>query len=265
MLPLAEMQCGMLGHLLAPAGASAARAIYKNWPISSADGLSVHRNTVQGGLRDALGLSFPTVRALVGEECFTAMVLAFVSSQPPRQACLNSYGQGLPAFIERYPATAELAYLPDVARFDWVLDERARYPGDDGRRPALIVPLDESLDLMLPSSLWIESYHYPVDEIRLAIEAGDDAALGAINLRSGPCWVAAWRGETRVSAVTIPETAARFLLSLLSGLDAEAALKSAAALASMESVLAQLQSHVFAASFAHLHQKETAALSGVTS
>lgn len=81
-------------------------------------GLSVYRNTIAKGCVDALAANFPTVQAMVGEEWFRAAAALFAREGPPTTAALLNYGEGFPAWLERFPPAADLPYLAGIAHLD---------------------------------------------------------------------------------------------------------------------------------------------------
>lgn len=89
----------------------------------------VHRNNVVSSLVEAIADTFPVTRQLVGEAFFTAMAHLFVTRTPPRSPVLTLYGDGLPAFIERFEPARSLPYLADVARLE-VLRVRSFHAAD---------------------------------------------------------------------------------------------------------------------------------------
>ncbi|WP_394687986.1 DUF2063 domain-containing protein [Hoeflea sp.] len=79
---------------------------------------AVYRNNVTVSLINALADIFPAVARLVGEDFFRNMARTYMANEPPQSARLFEYGQGLPAFLERFEPVAKLPYLPDVARLE---------------------------------------------------------------------------------------------------------------------------------------------------
>ena len=89
-------------------------------PIARQPGFSVHRNTSARGSVEALRSAFPTIDLLLGEDMFGNVALAYRNEQPPATPILAAYGACFPNFLARQPWTAELPYVPDVARLDWL-------------------------------------------------------------------------------------------------------------------------------------------------
>jgi hypothetical protein len=218
-------------------------------PASAA--FTVHRDTVLGGLANALRLTFPTVDALVGEAFFDQTASAFVAEQPPRRANLSAYGEGFPAFIDGYPHAAALAYLADVARLDLAVAQALAKPDIDIRRQ---LALDAAVHLSLPVSLTVLVLNSPADLIRDGVEADDDLALGAIDLSAGPRWFAVWRAGRAATVQTLSPAAGRFLAAIQAGANADDALAAATADAEPAVALQAIQTEVFAARFAQIIQ-----------
>lgn len=225
---------------------------FRAWPVPAEEALSVHRNTVLGGLRDALRLSYPTVALLIGDNCFNQVVSHYAALYPPRTACLSLYGDGFPDYLQRFPTTAALAYLPDVARFDRRLERVASASDDSGSASAVTANIDDVLLLCLPPSLTLFEGQYPVDRIREAVTANDDDQLASLDMTPRPRRFAIWRSPRGVSLRPIGEAAGRFLTALLQGADAAAAIESASTGYSGQGVLVELETDVFRASFTRL-------------
>lgn len=80
----------------------------------------VYRNNVIASLIDALADSYPVVQALVGGDFFRAMSAEFIRYHPPQSSVLVSYGADFPDFISHFSPVADLPYLADVARLEWL-------------------------------------------------------------------------------------------------------------------------------------------------
>jgi hypothetical protein len=222
-------------------------SLFAEGPIAAHEALATHRDTVLGGLAEALALTFPTVRRLVGDACFDQAAAAYALASPPRQAGLARHGERFPDFLEAYAPAAALAYLPDVARLDLALDRAGAAP-----RLQRLFKLDAGVTLSLPVSLALLGLAWPADEIRDALEAGDDAGLAATDLSPAARRFAVWRAADGAGLRALSPAAAAFLAALLAGADAAAALGAAARTTGQEAALLAIQAEVFAASFAQV-------------
>ncbi len=102
--------------LLQGAAAPAGLATWNGSDVAQRYG--VYRNNVVVSLIEALGAAFPVVRALVGEDFFSAMARDFVRASPPQSPVLSTYGDEFPDFIALFAPAASLPYLADVARLE---------------------------------------------------------------------------------------------------------------------------------------------------
>ena len=188
-------------------------------------GMQAYQANAGASAERALAASFPTVQALVGEESFAAMARAFWHANPPLRGDLAWFGEALPAFIADSEQLADVPYLPDVARLDWLLAlvERAA----DGKADAATLNLLAEAD---PSELCIElmpgvavlASAYPVVSLWLAHQSGDEAATHRANVRNALATGegehalverAGWRG----SALAVDAASARWTSSLMRG------------------------------------------------
>ena len=252
-MPLAELQRDMARALLSGDMQSLLGRIAAG-PIPAEAALSVHRNTMLGGLAGALRLTFPTVDRLVGEAFFDQAAAAYAQERPPGEAAFTRHAAGFPAFLQRYPLAAGIAYLADAARFDLAIHDAGAAPLEG---EGVDTPLDEGTRLALSPSLRIESFVYPVDEIRDALDADDEHRLAAIDMEPRPLAFAVWRSEAGAVVRPMTPPSAAFLSALIAGAPAEEALEQALAGQDADA-FTRLQAEVFGAGFAsiHTHQAE---------
>lgn len=74
-------------------------------------------NEIQIG---ALRAAYPAVLALIGEAFFDQTARGYRSRYPSGSGNLQGFGARFADYLETLPATRELAYLPDVARLEWL-------------------------------------------------------------------------------------------------------------------------------------------------
>ena len=87
------------------------------------DRLAIYRNNIFSNLREALRDVYPVVEKLVGEAFFRHAADHFIRLYPSANGDLHQFGKGYAEFLTRYPAAAELVYLPDTARLEWLIHE----------------------------------------------------------------------------------------------------------------------------------------------
>ncbi len=154
---------------------------------------AVYRNNVVVSLIDALADTFPVTLELVGDEFFRAMAGVFVRAAPPKSALLAEYGEGFPAFIERFEPARSVPYLADMARLELLRvrafhaadadpvtpDRVARALADPERLPALRVTCHPSLSVLRSDyalvSLW--AAHQGIGDLARVDPAVPETAL----------------------------------------------------------------------------------------
>jgi hypothetical protein len=77
-------------------------------------GLAVYRNNVMSGLIKVVAARFPSVRRLLGEDCFLESVRRFIAAEPPRSPVLLDYGDGFPEFLRSSGGDACIADIGDL-------------------------------------------------------------------------------------------------------------------------------------------------------
>jgi hypothetical protein len=115
---LRELQWGFAAALLDGESGDFARHV-RAAGLSGARRLQVYRNNTVLGLTGALKAVYPVVRRLVGEAFFQYAGAQYIARHPSRSGDLHEFGEHLPPFLQSFAPTAELVYLPDVARLEW--------------------------------------------------------------------------------------------------------------------------------------------------
>ncbi len=91
--------------------------------------LSLYRGNLTVSWDKALSSAYPVLKALVGEEFFTALARAYGKAFPSRTGDLNRFGADFEGFLAGFPPVADYPYFPDMARLEWAL-HRAHYAAD---------------------------------------------------------------------------------------------------------------------------------------
>jgi len=178
---------------------------------------NVYRNNVVVSLCEALGKTFPAIKALLGDDYFNALARAFVTEHPPQTPVLIWYGGAFPGFVEAFPTLADYPYLADVARTEWAWLQA--YHAEDA------MPMDPSeLGALPPEQVgearfrkhpaaWVISSNWPVWDLLRVNRFGEQAA---IDLKV-PQSVLVSRPELEVEVTLLRPGADRFLDRLFNG------------------------------------------------
>lgn len=189
--------------------------------IAPEDRLRLYRNAYLDRLITSMRLTYPATVKLVGTAFFDGACLAFIGAHSPTSACLHDYGAEFADFLAAFPAARELAYLHDVARLEWAVSIVAHSPDVAALTPAdlmVIEPRDHArVCLSLHPAFRLLRLDCPADAIWRAVLDGDDAALAALDVRSGTVWLALARGAEGVQVERMDERRWRFMAAIAAG------------------------------------------------
>jgi len=169
---------------------------------------AVYRNNVRTCLGRALADAYPVVERLVGEEFFRHTACRYIAQHPSRSGDLNAFGEQFPAFLRGFAPVRALAYLPDVARLEW-LCRRALLAADR-------LPLKLACRALLPSVRLFAS-DWPVHRIWQVNQPG---WMGdpSVDLRLGGIKLAVKRAGHRIELLPLTPGEWEFLCFLAGGL-----------------------------------------------
>ncbi|WP_114240769.1 DUF2063 domain-containing protein [Dyella sp. C9] len=181
---------------------------------------NVYRNNVVAGQVSTLLDAYPATARLVGKAFFKAMARDYVMAHPPVTPMMFDYGADFPAFIDAFPAAAELPYLGDVARIErcWVeaYHSAEASPLPTPRlREALVGEDLRRLTLQLHPSVRVLQSAFPA----LAIWEANTGSSGdrEIHLDDGPEDILMVRPEANVEVHRLPRGGAGFFQALSRG------------------------------------------------
>lgn len=182
--------------------------------------LAVHCNHHLISLTEALGATFPTLRALVGDDFFAQAARSHIAAAPPAGPCLFEYGEGFPDHIASLPAARHLPYLGDSGRLDWAIN-RAYHAPD---APVLDAPTLAAVEagaagllrFVAHPSLGLLVSPFPLPAIRAAARPDADPAT-RVSLDAGETWLMIWRAGDDVVWRALSEAEYRFAAALLQG------------------------------------------------
>ena len=156
--------------------------------MSARERLAIYRNNVFASLTDVLKETFPAVVRIVDERFFSYAAHEFIAQHPPAKASLLEYGGEFADFLEAFPPARELAYLADVARFEWLMNTAAHATDAEPASVDALAQVSpenaERLMFRLDSSVGYLASPFPVDTIWRA-NRSCDSGDAVIDLASG--------------------------------------------------------------------------------
>lgn len=254
MLSLRELQAVVGAGILGDAPEKL-RGVVREDGLAFDRRLQVYRNNNFISLTEVLKATFPVVCRLVDEQFFGYAADAFIRACPPRAACLSEYGDAFADFLAAFAPAQRLAYLPDVARLEWAINEA--YFADDAPAldPARIAALPQerygTLSFLLHPSCRLVGSAHPVDRIWQAHQPDGDLDT-PIDLAAGGCRLLVQRRGLDVQMTALDAAGHAFLAALEDGRSLQAAYETAAAIDGAFDLVAALAAHLARGTFSDI-------------
>ena len=162
-----------------------------DFPIESGDTppavqIEVYRNNLRENYRKCLTNAYPIVERLVGEMCFRDLAAQYSRQYPSTNSDLQFFGKTFSVLLNKLYGESEFAYLPDVARLEWAIEEALIVPRSSAMEIGALSQVDASehsrLRFLLRPGLSLIRTNYPVLEIWQANQADDERV---VNLAAG--------------------------------------------------------------------------------
>jgi len=157
---------------------------------ASAAGLSVYQNNYRASLVGCLEVSYPHVRAFVGEEAFHDVSIMHIDRHPPHAWTLDAYGEDfIDTLTERFPRNPD---VHELAWIEWSLSEAFVAPDTPPMSTAALVDMDwDRARLTLSPSLCSTSATTNAEAIWVALQEGNEVPEG--EMLHAPAGLIAWR------------------------------------------------------------------------
>ena len=200
-------------------------------PTGSDDsrGVAVYRNARLAILRNTLAGAYPVCRALVGDDCFDAIVRDTLAVQGSTSANLHRYGDALPEVIAQSPLAGSVPYLADVARLEWHVHWAHYAPDaqpqalDAAALGTLLAQPADTLRAGLVDGAWYVASPWPVVSIWRAHQPDATIALSNIGLDTHEAAIVTVQ-DRRVVVLDLDASTAAFLTACDATPSLEAAL-----------------------------------------
>lgn len=148
--------------------------------------LNVYRNNYRQGVIGHLRQTFERCNAHVGEDYFAQLASSYLAEYPPQTTALEGYGYEFPKHLATLQTQrselAKLAYLPDLAKLDWLCDEiyysPAPSPWPRQVFNELTLEQQANTQLLLSPACRLLRSHWPLSQLwELHAERCDDVEM----------------------------------------------------------------------------------------
>jgi len=215
--------------------------------------LQIYHNNTYGSLTEALKDTFPVVCQLVDERFFKYAAHEYIKQHPPRAPRLAEYGADFAAFLAGFEPARSLAYLPDVARLEWAINEAYHAADAPNLDPAHIAAVPQeryaALAFVTHPSCRLFTSPFPVDRIWQAHQPGGDLA-SPIDLSAAGCRLLVDRRDGEIRFLSLDAPGLAFIEGLVAGRTLQVAYEAAAAVDPTFDLVGALGTHLGRGSFA---------------
>ena len=152
--------------------------IKPNDRLSSVERLEIYNRVYWFRILSSLADDFPGLRAVVGQEKFDQLILAYLTELPSESFTLRDLGSRLEKWLRQHPefTPGQEQIALDMVRLEWADIEAF----DAAEHPRLtqqeLLTLGEDPVFDLQPNLFLLDLAYPVDELLLAIRKDDQDA-----------------------------------------------------------------------------------------
>lgn len=178
----------------------------------------IYRHICEAIQGDALRTSYPAVLALVGDAFFEQTVQGYRAAYPSRSGNLQTFGSRFAEYLDGLPSLQALAYLPDVARLEW-LRQRAALAGEfaDCLSPPIASNFEsaraDDVVILHPSVRLLASRHAVLTIWRYAMQP----APARLELPASGERVIVWREDGEVAIAPLDPASFACIASLMHG------------------------------------------------
>ena len=170
-------------------------------------------------MREALSEVYEAIAHLLDAAAFQRLAFDYARAHPSREYNLSFAGRHLPDFLPRWPTTADLPFLPDLARLEWAVCDAfhafEQPPLEAARLSSLTLEEWASVQLRFQPSVRVVSSAWPILDLWQARTAPRQEI--DILLVDRPQHVLVFRQGTRVRCEQLEPQEANALSALLTG------------------------------------------------
>ncbi len=202
-------------------------ALYETGKIPLDERVRVYRDNIVSGLAATMAQTFPTVRALCGEEFTRGLLRHYIRQNLPQSGWLEEYGADIPEFIATFPPAKQLPYLADSAKLDWCLSACEHAQDDYALSPKNLQGLERVGDvtLHLRTSAYLLYSPFPILKIRDFSLNPDHEEMSPPDLKGGETYVMIYRPYLKGEYIELSKDEYAFLKHIHGGESVASALE----------------------------------------
>ncbi|MFZ0498845.1 MAG: DNA-binding domain-containing protein [Steroidobacteraceae bacterium] len=227
--------------------------------------LRIYRHSSEAIHIGALRITYPAVLALVGDDYFDQTTRGYRRAHPSQSGNLQTFGTCFAEYLETLPDLRAFAYLPDVARLEWLRQESALAADAESRAPDTFTKERANTDAwprtgLHPSIRWLASAHPILTIWRYATQPTSEPLV----LDGEGEHVVLWRQDGEVAMAAVDPASFVCIASLARGDTLDAAHAAAQArdpAFDLAACLASLFRHALITTLHPLHDASEASLS----
>jgi hypothetical protein len=150
--------------------------IKPNERLTSLERLEIYSRSYWYRLLDSLYEDFPGLRAVLGQRAFARLATAYLTDRPSASWTLRNLGSRLEEWLRENPkfAGARLALALDMIRLEWAHTEAFDEKDETVLGPEDLLELGPGLRIGLQPHIRIIELHYPVDDLRVKVNAASE-------------------------------------------------------------------------------------------
>jgi hypothetical protein len=189
---LLELQRRVASAVMSPLDASvsaeAKKLVKPNDRLTATERLNIYHRQYWYRILDSFNDDFPGLRAILGERAFERLARAYLSDCPSQSFTLRNLGSRLESWLGEHSELAgkNLALALDMVRLEWAhieaFDNAERKP----LGPEDLLELGPELVLALQPYIGLLELQYPVDDLRVRVNADLKEHSTASNAVSAP-------------------------------------------------------------------------------
>jgi len=157
--------------------------IKSNARLTSLERLEIYSRSYWFRILDSLYEDFPGLRAILGPRAFEKLAEAYLAESPSQSFTLRDLGSRLEEWLRNHPAYGgrNLALALDMVRLEWAHIEAYDNAENKPAGPEDLLQPGQEMRFALQPHLTLLELHYPVDDLRIAVQDLSDAPGVASN------------------------------------------------------------------------------------